>query len=122
MIKYECCYCHNTFPAKQAIDGYQQGYKVGFLCPDCGENIQAGLEDGQKLTGEQFFWTIVAFILFLPTVFTRNSEATISMLEYAISLNMLVFVAWIVFFLILGLMKPSLFSTTTFYTKPVPPK
>ncbi len=39
-MKYQCCECKGEFPATEAIDGFKQGYKVGFLCPLCGENIQ----------------------------------------------------------------------------------
>lgn len=39
-MEYLCYYCESVFPADTAIDGYKEGYKVGFLCPCCGENIQ----------------------------------------------------------------------------------
>lgn len=37
---YLCAKCRQTFAVTQAIDGYQQGYKTGFLCPHCNANLQ----------------------------------------------------------------------------------
>lgn len=39
-MRYECCACKGIFPAEKRIDGYEQGYRVGFLCPLCRANIQ----------------------------------------------------------------------------------
>ena len=42
-MKYKCYFCHEIFPAVKAIDGFKDGYKVGFLCPCCGKNIKDDL-------------------------------------------------------------------------------
>jgi hypothetical protein len=43
--KYECCYCHETFPVEERIDGFNQGHHVGFLCPHGGHlHDRAGRE------------------------------------------------------------------------------
>ncbi len=118
-IKYECCYCQGIFPAEEAVDGYNQGYKIGFLCPKCGENIQAGILAKQKLKSEQYKWTFIAFILFLPTLFTRNSDIIFGLLGFDVSLYTLFFIAWLAFMSILLISKPSLVMVTTFLTKPV---
>lgn len=39
-MRYECCVCKKVFPAEERIDGYAEGYRVGFLCPRCGANVQ----------------------------------------------------------------------------------
>lgn len=39
-MNYLCCYCKHEFPAGGAVDGFKEGFKVGFLCPQCGKNIQ----------------------------------------------------------------------------------
>ncbi len=117
-IKYECHYCQQVFPAEESIDGYSQGYKVGFLCPRCGKNVQAGLLAKQKVSLEQYLWTFVAFVLFLPTVFTMESERVLEILGREIHLNTLLFVLWIAFMVILMLLKPALVTATTFLTEP----
>ena len=44
-MKYECCVCKGEFPAKEAVDGFARGYRVGFLCPLCGSHLQDNLID-----------------------------------------------------------------------------
>ncbi len=118
-LKYECCYCKTLFRAKDAIDGFDQGYRIGFLCPNCGKNIQTGLQARQKVSKEQTIWTFVAFIFFLPTVFTINSEKAVSILGNNISLSMLCLAAWVAFIVVLLMLKPTLFFSTALYTDPV---
>ncbi len=118
-IKYECFYCKEVFRASAAIDGYDRGYRVGFLCPACGKNIQAGLRAKQKISREQYQWTFVAFLLFLPIIFTFDSEIQYRILETEIKLNALLFTLWWIFLIILALLKPSLLFATTYLTEPV---
>ncbi len=118
-LKYECFYCNDTFLATEAIDGYGKGYKVGFLCPKCGKNVQAGLQANRKISPEQFKWTFIAFLLFLPIVLTLNHEAEYKILGLTLSLNTWCFLFWIVFIAILFAKKPALFLATTIITEPV---
>jgi hypothetical protein len=117
-FKYECYYCKEIYPAEEAIDGYNQGYEVGFLCPKCGKNVQAGLRAKQKISTEQYIWRFISFILFLPIAFTMDSEIVLAILGREINLNTFLFIAWIVFVVVLMLLKPSLIMATTFLTKP----
>ena len=41
--KFECFYCHEIFPVEERIDGFKEGYSIGFLCPHCGRNIKDNL-------------------------------------------------------------------------------
>jgi hypothetical protein len=118
-IKYECCYCQQVFPADEAIDGFKRGYKVGFLCPRCGKNIQAGLLASQKLSAEQYLWGFIAFILFLPILLSRFSEMTFTVFELTFSLETVLLGALLLFLLVLFALKPALFKATTFLTEPV---
>ena len=43
-MKYECCHCLSQFEVSKAIDGFEHGYKSGFLCPNCKENIDENRE------------------------------------------------------------------------------
>jgi DNA-directed RNA polymerase subunit RPC12/RpoP len=117
-IKYKCYYCEKLFPAEEAIDGYDQGHRIGFLCPKCGRNVQAGLLAKQKIDSEQYIWTFIAFVLFLPTIFTVDSEMVLEMLGQEIHLNTFIFVLWVVFIVVLMIIKPSLFFSRTFLTEP----
>jgi hypothetical protein len=118
-IKYQCCHCEQIFPADEAIDGFAQGYRVGFLCPRCGRNIQAGLSARQKLSVEQYAWAIVAFILFVPIVLSRFSDMTFTFFTLTFSLETLSLTVWLLFMLVLFVLKPALFKATTFVTEPV---
>lgn len=42
-MKYQCYFCTKVFPASDAIDGYKDGFKTGFLCPHCNKNIMDDL-------------------------------------------------------------------------------
>lgn len=118
-LKYQCCYCSDKFLADEAIDGYGKGYKVGFLCPKCGKNVQAGFQAKPKISPEQYKWTFIAFVLFLPAVLTLNHEAEYKILGILLSLNTWCFLFWIVFIAILFVKKPALFLSTTIITEPV---
>ena len=118
-IKYQCFYCERVFPADQSIDGYDQGYRVGFLCPKCGSNIQAGLLAEHKITAEHIKWIFIMFVLFLPTLFTSYSEIPVHVFGHSIELNTILFVLWLLFVIILFIIKPSLFKATTILTAPV---
>ncbi len=49
MMKYCCCNCNFTFPCKDAVDGYKQGFSKGFLCPYCKTNLtELFLSGGKK--------------------------------------------------------------------------
>lgn len=43
-MEYSCCHCSKAFDVHDAIDGYEHGYKNGFLCPHCNENIDENRE------------------------------------------------------------------------------
>ena len=118
-LKYQCYYCKTEFLATAAIDGFNKGYRIGFLCPNCGENIQTALQARPKVSKQQTIWTFIAFILFLPAVFTLESEKAFTLLDITISLNVLCFIAWIAFVVLLLILKPSLFTSTILYTDPV---
>jgi DNA-directed RNA polymerase subunit RPC12/RpoP len=36
---YKCHFCSSIFKSENAVDGFKDGFTEGFLCPDCGKNI-----------------------------------------------------------------------------------
>lgn len=65
-MRYECCQCKKDFPSEAAIDGFKEGYRVGFLCPLCGANIQDNLIDTHPVYREG--GTYIAAITFFGFV------------------------------------------------------
>ena len=47
-MKYRCCNCNFSFAVSEAIDGYIEGFKIGFLCPHCRANINELFFEGKK--------------------------------------------------------------------------
>ncbi len=46
---YQCAACQRYFLTKEAVDGFQEGYSRGFLCPHCGTNLEeAGESDSMR--------------------------------------------------------------------------
>ena len=51
-MRYLCCACNKRFPSTEAIDGFAQGYRRGFLCPHCQTNLDGHFDVGAWLKGE----------------------------------------------------------------------
>jgi hypothetical protein len=70
-MKYECCICKVDFPCESAIDGYSQGYRVGFLCPHCGANLQDNLFDTHRMVrkGQGMYVALLLAMLFTNILF-----------------------------------------------------
>ena len=66
-MKYKCCLCDKKFNAVEAVDGFDQGYKVGFLCPKCGGNIQDKILSSKVIysnkKSSRFFNTLAAIAI-----------------------------------------------------------
>jgi len=85
-ILYNCCYCKKEFLAKDKIDGYTKGYKVGFLCPHCGKNIK----DDETVIAKRME---KSFILFLVSaiLFSLLDGYTIKLFSHTIEFNYLLY-------------------------------
>lgn len=59
-MKYECCSCKSIFPAEAAVDGFREGYRVGFLCPHCGANLVEGVREVRQ--GRSFFVAVNFYV------------------------------------------------------------
>jgi len=60
-MNYLCCYCSKLFDVHDAIDGHKHGFKKGFLCPHCNENIDENRESILK------DFVLVGMFLFIAT-------------------------------------------------------
>ncbi len=58
--KYLCAQCLQKFAFDQAVDGFAQGYRVGFLCPYCQANLkEKNPDDTPKQQFFRLFFTLV---------------------------------------------------------------
>ena len=118
-IKYECHYCHNQFSTKERIDGFNQGYNEGFLCPKCGENIKDDLMLLTRQSECQKKWTNRA-LWFLPVIFISHFiNDTINIFSYQVEFKYLVITASVIFSLLILLFVPCTRRAGVFITKPV---
>lgn len=61
-MRYQCCDCQEIFDAKSAVDGFKQGYRVGFLCPICKKNIKDDPMQSRQVintTSERIYFAVV---------------------------------------------------------------
>jgi len=116
LMNYQCCYCKEEFPAIEAIDGYKEGYKIGFLCPKCGKNIQDTPMNEEWVfssDSSKVFFAIFIGYFFLVWLFLEFSEPK-TWVHYTVAL------AGLVPFLIYGHIKhPKDMYSPTIGTKPV---
>ncbi len=78
-MKYRCCNCNSEFRAKEAVDGYQDGYKVGFLCPNCRANItsdgKSDIMTWETRKGRRLFTAALALLVLGQAFWRREFEA-----------------------------------------------
>lgn len=115
-MNYQCCYCKEEFPATEIIDGYKEGYKIGFLCPKCGKNIQDTPMNEEWVfssNASKSFFAIFIGYFFLAWIFLEFSEPN-TWVHYSVALGGLVP------FLVYGHIKyPKDMYSPTIGTKPV---
>ena len=115
-MNYECCNCKGIFPVEDAIDGFEQGYKVGFLCPLCGCNLKDNPITAGYIIKSKWYFAISAGYMFLGLLIFEFSES-LDVIEY------FVFVAGLVLLLVYGYFKhPDLFNQATTTTEMGPGK
>ncbi len=115
-MNYQCCYCKKEFPASEAIDGFSKGYKVGFLCPECGENIQdtpLNEEWAFSSKSSQLFFVVVILYILLAWGILNALEPN-SLSHYLVALGGLV-----PFFIYGHINHPRDMYSPTIVTKPV---
>jgi hypothetical protein len=91
-MNYQCYYCKEEFPPVEAIDGYKKGYKIGFLCPNCGKNIQDIPMDAEWIfsrNSSKLFFAILTGYFYLAWMFLDFFELN-TWVHYAVTLGGLV--------------------------------
>lgn len=122
-IQFECHYCHAVFPAEKRIDGYSQGYKVGFLCPQCGKNIKDNLlTANQRLNKCQRKWLTRLFWLFIPVFVSRFFDCHVEWFGKAISLEVILLGISVLVAGLVLLFVPCTRKAGVFVTEPVDEK
>lgn len=61
-MKYHCCVCKEIFRPEEAVDGYAEGYREGFLCPRCGANIKEDPLESHELGSLARSWPFLVAI------------------------------------------------------------
>lgn len=115
--KYRCAACRRTFATRDAVDGFDQGYRKGFLCPFCNANLKEAGESDEILNlryGLVYFLAMTALIfiggsgLFLIR-FTENAH-----INELLTLALLFAVPTIPFLVV---NRKSVFTPRTIYTR-----
>lgn len=85
-MKYQCYYCTKIFPASDAIDGYKEGYKTGFLCPHCNKNITDDLVSTETVYEDKKTNKFVGFVgaVFIPSSFILPQLDNVTWVHYVI--------------------------------------
>ena len=118
--KYECCYCNEHFPLEERIDGFDQGYPVGFLCPHCGSNIKDNLlVPKQRLDDCQKKWLNRTVWLSVPFFLSTFVDWTIRIRVHEIDLSLLMLGLFVVSSLLIILFVPCTRRAGVFMTEPV---
>jgi hypothetical protein len=96
-IKYECYFCHSVFAAEDRVEGCEQGYRTGFLCPHCGRNVKDNiLLSKQRLDGCQKKWLIRIFWLAVPYFLANLFDRQFLIQGHEVALSTLLFFGFLV--------------------------
>jgi len=118
--KFECWYCHEIFPVEERIDGFKQGYPVGFLCPCCGRNIKDNLlVPKQRFNDCQKKWLNRTFWLSVPFILSTFVDRTIRILDHKIDLSLLMLGLFFVGSMLIILLVPCTRRAGIIMTEPV---
>jgi hypothetical protein len=119
--KYQCTVCGKTFKTTDAVDGFKQGHKVGFLCPFCKSNIMETGDYSNSLSNLRFglSYASAMFLAFLAirsdlNGFISSGEASTNFIVLA---ALMVLATCCLFYI----NRASLFKETILYTKKVSP-
>jgi len=117
--KYQCNVCGKTFKTDDAVDGFKQGYKVGFLCPYCKSNIMETGDYSSSLSNLRFglSYASAMFLSFFAirddlNGFISSGEASTKLIVLAV---LMVFATACLFYI----NRKTLFKETILYTKKV---
>ncbi|MCB1890420.1 MAG: hypothetical protein KDH20_22630 [Rhodocyclaceae bacterium] len=78
-MNYQCCACRHEFPYSNAVDGFRQGFREGFLCPACGAQLEAPLGNAKALPGKGGEVRMVLAAGLVITLWTAKLDASVTL-------------------------------------------
>mgnify|MGYP002712873043 FL=1 len=120
--KYQCTVCGKTFKTTDAVDGFKQGYKVGFLCPYCKSNIMETGDYSNSLSNLRFGLSYASAMLLAFFAIKGDLNGFISSGEASTKLIVLSALMVLATGCLFYINRTALFKETILYTKKVRPK
>lgn len=117
--KYECAVCAKTFKTTDAVDGFEQGYKVGFLCPFCKSNIMETGSYSNSLSNLRFGLSYASVMLLAFLSIRNDLDGLIFSGEVSAKLIVLTALMTIATAGLFYINREKLFKETILYTKRV---
>ncbi len=115
--KYLCVSCNRTFAVGDAVDGFGQGYRKGFLCPFCNANLRDAGESDDVLNlrfGIIYFLSmIIVFLVDRAEVFQVRITAN-AQINDLFTFILLIAIPTVPFLIVNW---RSVFGTRTIYTR-----
>ena len=120
--KYQCNVCGKTFKTADAVDGFKQGYKVGFLCPYCKSNIMETGDYSNSLSNLRFGLSYASAMFLAFFAIRGDLNGSISSGEASTKLIVLAVLMVLATACLFYINRTALFKETILYTKKVSPQ
>lgn len=117
--KYQCIACGKTFKTTEAVDGFKQGYTVGFLCPFCKSNIMETGDYSNSLSNLRFGLSYASAMFLAFFAIRSDLNLLISSGETSTRLSVLAVLMVIATIGLFYINRTTLFKETILYTKRV---
>lgn len=116
-MRYLCCACNKQFPSTDAIDGFDQGYPRGFLCPHCRANLDGHFDFGAWLHGEGQPFSAILLGCLLAMLASFQTHLAIPLPGFAIQLWVLFSAAAVGIGVVLAIRLPQVLLDPLMHTK-----
>jgi glucan phosphoethanolaminetransferase (alkaline phosphatase superfamily) len=120
--KYQCTVCAKTFKTSEAVDGFAQGFKTGFLCPFCKCNLVESGDYSSSLFNLRFGLRYAALMFLAFFAIHRDLNVLISSGVVSTKLIVLAGLMGLATAFLFYINRAVLFKETIIYTKRVMPR
>lgn len=120
--KYQCNVCGKIFKTADAVDGFKQRYKVGFLCPYCKSNIMETGDYSSSLSNLRFGLSYASAMFLAFFAIRGDLNGFISSGEASTKLTVLAVLMLLATACLFYINRKTLFKETILYTKKVIPQ